>query len=530
MVKKIHKILILLLSVLLCAAMTSCITFARAFMDALGTQSIDDREYVYGDENVIGITFEDGEMYAEWDYTDGVDYTLNVKTGDKTESYDKNDEGFTVGKTSLTDLGYTYWQDITLSLDATERSLMGKSTKTESYNYKALDAETYDKYTKTVKAGFKDVDYYIANRSEWFDFWSYLIIFRENCQYDDGCYELQSTVYMAYDYGSLYHTNDIEKAFACEVYSAIDAYEDSAAYNYSFDIDETGKIGTIYLKFLYDVNPRYTTASGSEYTNAIDASETVHYDISVPAEERTFAIDSVADTAQVSSSDQLYYTLKKGYRPVPVKGSNADYLYTEMRSILAEIISDSDGEATKAHYIYDYIVNTVVYDYDFTEEIYTDDEVAVSELFRYRCLYMEGVFGLGDNGEFDDGSRVAICDGLSKAYLSLARIEGMECIKISGTAGGEGHAWNKIKVNGVWYMVDTTWGNSLEKETGKEYLSHEYLLVPDDSAHVETSYITYPDARSRYYFGPYIDNGQSGGDKIIRPWFPGSYRDPHYSA
>ena len=131
MVKKIHKILILLLSVLLCAAMTSCITFARAFMDALGTQSIDDREYVYGDENVIGITFEDGEMYAEWDYTDGVDYTLNVKTGDKTESYDKNDEGFTVGKTSLTDLGYTYWQDITLSLDATERSLIGKSTKTE---------------------------------------------------------------------------------------------------------------------------------------------------------------------------------------------------------------------------------------------------------------------------------------------------------------------------------------------------------------------------------------------------------------
>lgn len=527
---KFHKILILLLSVLLCAAMTSCISFARAFMDAMGTQSISDREYAYGDANVLGVTFEDGEMYAEWDYTEGIEYSLTVKTGGESATYTDEDEGFEVGRTSLSDLGYYYWQDITLYLDATERSVIGKSMKRESYTFSAMDAATYDKYTKPVKAGFKDVDYYIANRAEWFDFWSYLIIFRENCVYDNGCYELESNVYMGYDYLSAYNTNSVEKAFGYEVYSAIDAYEDSAAYNYSFEVDASGREGTIYLKFLYDEDPKYSTASGTRYSNAIDNTEIVHYKEKQEAAERAFAIDSVKDTATVSSSDQLYYALKKGYRPLPEKGSNAEYLYAEMKNILAKLLSDDDSEVTKAHVIYDYIVNTVVYDYEFTDEIYADEEKGVSELFSYRCLYMEGVFGLGDDGVFDYGSRVAICDGLSKAYLSLATIEGLECIKVSGTVSDEGHAWNKVKVNGVWYMVDTTWGNSLDKDTGKEYINHEYLLVPDDNSHKETPYITYPAARSRYYFGAGIDNDPTDNDKIVRPWFPGISRYPQSAA
>ena len=515
-----------MLSVLLCATATSCISFARAFLDAMGTQSISDREYAYGDANVLGVTFEDGKMYAEWDYSDNAKYVLTVKADGETTSYSEGDEGFTLGRTCLSDLGYSYWQDMTLYIDA----VTGKTTRRESFSYSGLDAATYDRFTKTVSAGFKDVDYYIANRSEWFDFWSYLIIFRENCKYDKGCYELECSVYMGYDYLSYYNTGSWEKAFGYEVYSAIDAYEDSAAYNYSFEVDGSGKIGMIYLKFLYDEDPKYTTTSASKYQNAIDNTETVHYKENPLATEREFAIDDVNDTATVSSSDQLYYALKKGYRPLPEKGSNAEYLYEEMRSILTRILSEDASEVTKAHVIYDYLVNTVVYDYEFTDEIYTDEDKGVSELFSYRCLYMEGVFGLGDGGTFDYGSRVAICDGLSKAYLSLAKIEGLDCLKISGTVNDEGHAWNKVKVNGVWYMVDTTWGNSLENSTGKEYLSHEYLLVPDDSSHKETPYITYPTARYRYNFGQGIDNDPTDNGQITRPWPWGQFKYPQAAA
>ena len=534
MSRKIHKILILLLSVLLCTAATSCLSIIsnikKIYNNALDTGNIGDREEYYGDENVICVTFEDGEMYAEWDEADGVTYSLTVDDGNEKKTFDGADEGFESGKCSLEEQGYTFSQDLKVSINAITSTGSGKSIKTESYSYEGIDAKTYDKYTQTVSAGFKDVDFYMGNRSEWFDFWSYLIIFREGAKLDSGCYELSATVYMGYDYVSYYHNKNIEKAFANEVYSAIDAYEDSAAYTYSFEVDSTGKIGTVYMKFLYDPDPKYSTTTNESYKNALDKSDPAHYNLAIKPRERNFAIDEVKLTASPSSSDQLYYTLKKGYRPTPIKGSNADYLYENMRDILSRIIADGDKPAKKVHYIYDYIIDTVLYDYEFTDNVYEDDDKGVGELFSYRCMYMEGVFGLGDNGAINDESRVAICDGLSKAFLSMATIEGVETLKISGTVNDEGHAWNKVKIDGTWYMVDTTWGNSLEKDTNNEYLSHKYLLVADDKSHKETPYITYPSATTRYNFGTEVDNSPEGSDNNVRPWLPGFPRFPQFSA
>ena len=99
---------------------------------------------------------------------------------------------------------------------------------------------------------------------------------------------------------------------------------------------------------------------------------------------------------------------------------------------------------------------------------------------------------------FNDKKRVAICDGLSKAYMCMATIEGIPCLKVSGKVNGEGHAWNKAKLNGSWYMIDTTWGNDLSQNGSTEYISHNYLLVKDDDKHEENPYISYPSAQSNY--------------------------------
>ena len=505
-------------------------TIGLIYYNALDTRNIEDREEVTGDDNPLGVTFENGKMYASWDATGSGNYSLAVTANGITTTYTTENSSITDGLLCLSDLGYTYWQNINLTLYYTENL---NRTMTRGYNYKAINAETYDAYTKPVSAGFKEIDYYMGNRSEWFDFWSYLIIFRENYTLEQGCYEINSKVYMGYDYASLYKTTDIDQAFLFEVYSAIDAYEDSAAYSYRCEVDETGKVGTIYLKFLYGMDPKYTSDSGKSYQNATQTNNRTHYRSLTTETQRTFAIDSVANTISVSSSEQLYFTLKKGYRPVPVPGSNAAYLYDKMRSILNGIIAENDTDVTKVHAIYDYLVDTVIYDYDFTENVYQDENYTTGQLFSFRCLYMDGVFGLTDNGVFDDSQRIAICDGLSKAFMSLARIEGIEALKISGTVNNEGHAWNKVCIAGSWYMVDTTWGNELDKSTGKEYLSHEYLLVPDDSNHVETPYITYPAATSRYYFGSGISNNSGAGSSSgssFRPFSPWWSRNPRYAA
>ena len=112
---------------------------------------------------------------------------------------------------------------------------------------------------------------------------------------------------------------------------------------------------------------------------------------------------------------------------------------------------------------------------------------------------MEGVFGYTSNGKFSEKERVAICDGLSKAFLCLTRIEGIDSIKVSGTTDGGAHAWNKVEVNNRWYMVDITWGNALAKDN-REYLNHNYLMVPDDADHIEDKWFAYPKAVGSYSF------------------------------
>ena len=429
-------------------------------------------------------------MYATWDVGNAYSYLLTVeKNGEKTEITPTES-----GYVDLTEYGYAYSDALSLDLQKSK----GISAYHYTYNYSPLSQDQYNTYTKKADAGFEDVDRYIATRAEWFDFFSYLIIFRDGVKEttdDDGtkAYLLETNCYLAYDYTGYNEYAGLreEECLENEVCSAIEAYEDSAAYAYSYSLESDKKTAKLYLKFYYLNYPdKETDMSERNYKNVMRTLP--HY--SEVDKTRTFPIDSVKKTIPVESTDQLYYALKKGYRPLPKSGSRAEAVYEKMRSILSKINRDGDSNYNKLHYIYDYIVDTVLYDYAFTQETMEKEES--SELFRYKCLYLEGVFGLQEDGTFDESKRVAICDGLSKAYMCMATIEGIPCLKISGTVNGEGHAWNKAKLNGQWYMVDTTWGNELKGTN--EYLSHDYLLVKDDNKHVENPYRKYPSATSDY--------------------------------
>ena len=57
---------------------------------------------------------------------------------------------------------------------------------------------------------------------------------------------------------------------------------------------------------------------------------------------------------------------------------------------------------------------------------------------------------------------MAVCDGYSLAFEYLLQQCGIDALFIGGMAGPDetdvgGHAWNLVKVDGVWYEVDSTW-------------------------------------------------------------------------
>jgi hypothetical protein len=55
---------------------------------------------------------------------------------------------------------------------------------------------------------------------------------------------------------------------------------------------------------------------------------------------------------------------------------------------------------------------------------------------------------------------------------------------VSGTAKGESHAWNLVKMDGDYYYVDTTWGNSSYSGTDSTlespFINYNYLGVTTD--------------------------------------------------
>lgn len=71
--------------------------------------------------------------------------------------------------------------------------------------------------------------------------------------------------------------------------------------------------------------------------------------------------------------------------------------------------------------------------------------------------------------------RVAVCEGYSNLFAELGTAMGLEVVKITGYAKGwaydasEGfdksnHAWNAVKVDGKWKLLDATWGSGYAVE------------------------------------------------------------------
>lgn len=200
-----------------------------------------------------------------------------------------------------------------------------------------------------------------------------------------------------------------------------------------------------------------------------------------------FPIDSVEKTIMVYDSEQLFYALERGYRPIfdqnGYEMSDVWKIYYEAKFILKDIISDDMNEFEKVHAIYDWLVINVTYDARLKEYVESD----IENINKYRGFYLEGVFL----------DKRAVCDGIAKAFVVLCRIEGIEAVRVVGESLEEtyNHAWNKVRINNYWYVVDATSGGVIINNN--EVLNHKYLLVNDDFygskyvAYTYTNFVAY---------------------------------------
>ncbi len=263
---------------------------------------------------------------------------------------------------------------------------------------------------------------------------------------------------------------------ATEVAKYIDGAERYEPINLAYTTDETGA-WDIRVSVPYKDAPSHSSAT-SEYAQ-VEPYETHVSATGRPADFNDFALEHVADTLEVSDTEQLVYAVEHGYRPIPVENSAAETVYNNAKIVLRNIIDDNMNDYEKALAIYEYLVKNVSYDHDTFDRVIQgliDDNTAAG----YYCFYLEGVFNY----------QIAVCDGYSKAFMLLTRMEGVRSFQVEGAdkKTGSGHAWNKVYLavgdgEKAWYVVDSTSGDTLvnfSKTDSKESLTHAYFLYSDE--------------------------------------------------
>lgn len=94
---------------------------------------------------------------------------------------------------------------------------------------------------------------------------------------------------------------------------------------------------------------------------------------------------------------------------------------------------------------------------------------------RYAYDTREGEMNADAYTFFRDGT--GICQAYALAFIALCRGAGLEADFVSSTSMD--HAWNHVRVDGVWYHVDVTRDDPIPAADGTEEVNHLRLLRSD---------------------------------------------------
>ena len=174
-----------------------------------------------------------------------------------------------------------------------------------------------------------------------------------------------------------------------------------------------------------------------------------------------FKLDSVTkELKNISNSEQLRWAIQNGYKPKCKAGSAAESVLNKAKAVLRDIVTDEMDDFTKLRAIYEWLALSVQYDNLAADTLKANPEFDATV---YDSWYAEGVF---DNNK-------AVCEGYAKAFIILAGLEGIPAIFVSGN----GHAWNRVLLDGNWYVLDATHADVHVGE--KEVFSYGQFLITD---------------------------------------------------
>jgi transglutaminase/protease-like cytokinesis protein 3 len=132
-----------------------------------------------------------------------------------------------------------------------------------------------------------------------------------------------------------------------------------------------------------------------------------------------------------------------------------------VEELAANITSGFTSETDKAAAIYYWTTHNIAYDTKMLEKMRKEG------FKRERLPKAEVAKRKNDQIQYAFQKHKGVCQNYARLFRSLCIVVGLECDFISGYARGNvmkpgtlgvGHAWNVVKIDGEWTLIDATWG------------------------------------------------------------------------
>lgn len=179
------------------------------------------------------------------------------------------------------------------------------------------------------------------------------------------------------------------------------------------------------------------------------------------------------------------YSLQKEsggkYIFIPIYSKKADEVDSARKDIDKYVskalskVPDGSSDYEKVKDIYEYIVTNTDY------EVGSKDSDNIYSVMKY--------------GK-------SVCEGYAKSMMYLLKKEGIECTIITGNvkSSGTAHMWNAVYVDGDWYYVDPTWGDTqFENSQGTPEVRYDYMMITTEQllqSHKISCIVPPPDCNS----------------------------------
>lgn len=214
-----------------------------------------------------------------------------------------------------------------------------------------------------------------------------------------------------------------------------------------------------------------------------------------------FGIDN-RKSMDVTTTEQLFMAVQYGFKPNFVGDSGvAQRVYENAKLVLTAIVSSNMTDLEKSTAIFDWL--EFAFNINMNAKIITENGVVKQGELKDWGLreefYLEGLLynvGQTANGDIIVSSKQATSESVSKAFVLLCNIEGIEARKVNGVLSYKqssditqlAHSWNKILLStdeqaNQWYNVDLTYSDlrfdATNNTNSYNMASHLFFLVSD---------------------------------------------------